>query len=148
METNSHAFAELEELRKRLQAKMEALQEEFQEVKNQHQSVTTTLNLLGYKTGINLAPAEGAAVITGFNGLTQAQALERIAKNNGGRFKMKDAKRILVDAGLIKTAKNANNILYNVIQREEGKFRRVSPGEYELSTKREEKPLLAEAAHK
>jgi len=132
METNSQAFVELEELRQKLQAKMQALQEEFQQTKNKYQSVITTLNLLGYKTGIDLTPAEGVAVISGFKGLTQAQALERIAKNNGGRFKMKDAKRILLDAGLIRTAKNANNILYNVIQREEGKFRRVAPGEYEL----------------
>src|SRR5438445_7314864 len=103
---------------------MQALQEEFQEAKDKYQSVTTTLNLLGYKTGIDLPPAEGVPVFSGFKGLTQAQALEKIAKTNGGRFKMKDAKRILLNAGLIRTAKNANNILYNVIQREEGKFRR------------------------
>jgi hypothetical protein len=73
-----------------------------------------------------------APVTPAFRGLTQAQALEKIAKNGNGRFRIKDAKRILLDAGLIKTAKNANNIIYNVIQREEGKFRRISPGEYEL----------------
>ena len=111
---------------------MESLQQEYQQAKDQYQSVTTTIRLLGFKTGIDLTPFQESAIITGFRGLTQAQALEKIARGNGGRFKMKDAKRILLDAGLIKTAKNANNILYNVIQREEGKFKRVAPGEYEL----------------
>jgi hypothetical protein len=134
MENTHHVLVQLTELRERLQAKMESLQQEYQQAKEQYQSVITTIGLLGYKTGLDLNPVQNATVTSGFRGLTQAQALEKIAKNNGGRFKMKDAKRLLLDAGLIKTAKNANNILYNVIHREEEKFRRVSPGEYELVT--------------
>jgi hypothetical protein len=132
MENNKQAYQELEELKQRLQAKMETLQVEFQDAKLKYQSVVTTLELLGYKTGLNLSSENTVADISGFKGLTQFQALQRIARNNNGRFKLKDAKRILLGAGLIKTAKNANNIIYNVIQREEGKFKRVAPGEYEL----------------
>ena len=130
MEVNKAAIDELEELRIRLQAKIQSLQQEIQETKIKYQSVTTTLELLGFKTRLDLsAPLSETSVL---KGLTQAQALERIAKNNGGRVKVRDAKRILLGAGLIKTPKNANNIIFNVIQREEGKYRRVSPGEYEL----------------
>jgi len=132
MENNKQAFQELEELKQRLQAKMESLQQELQDTKLKYQSVLTTLELLGYKTGLNLSSESTIADISGFKGLTQFQALQRIARNNNGRFRLKDAKRILLGAGLIKTAKNANNIIYNVIQREEGKFKRVAPGEYEL----------------
>jgi hypothetical protein len=44
---------------------------------------------------------------------------------------MKDAKRILTGAGLVKSKKNANTILFTTIQRSE-RFKRVAPGEYEL----------------
>jgi hypothetical protein len=67
-----------------------------------------------------------------FKGLTQVQALVKIAKDNGNnRFKMKEAKRLLLEAGLVKSKKNANTILFTAIQRSE-KFKRVAPGEYEL----------------
>lgn len=132
MDNTNQTLVELTELREKLQAKMESLQQDYQQAKEQYQSVTTTIGLLGFKTGLDLSPFHDSTIVPGFRGLTQAQALEKIAKNNGGRFKMKEAKRILLGAGLIKTAKNANNILYNVIQREEGKFKRVAPGEYEL----------------
>ena len=149
MDTNKHVFDELEELKRKLQARMEALQLEYKETKDKYQSVVTTLGLLGFQTSVVLGTPSEGPFIPGFKGLTQAQALERLAKSNGGRFKMRDAKRALLDAGLIKTAKNANNILYNVIQREEGKWKRVAPGEYALVDQKGEKPLLAElATHK
>jgi hypothetical protein len=136
MENNKQLYTELEELKLKLQARMESLQHEYNEAKAQYQSVVTTLGLLGFKpSGLRLDPQAGTGTFPfGFKGLTQAQALERIAKNNNGRFKIKEAKRILLEAGLIRTAKNANNIIYNVIVREEGKFRRIAPGEYELVT--------------
>jgi hypothetical protein len=70
-----------------------------------------------------------------FKGLTQIQALTLIAKENGNwRFKLNDAKRILTQAGLVKSKKNASTILFTAIQRSE-KFKRVAPGEYELVQK-------------
>jgi hypothetical protein len=136
MDNNKPSHSDLMELKQTLQEKLDALYKQVERTKRDYESVVNTLQLLGYKqivgptlSTIGVFQAVGD---TGYKGLTQAQALEKIARENGGRFRMKDAKRILVAAGLIKTAKNANNILHNVVQREEGKFRRVAPGEYEL----------------
>lgn len=145
MEINKPLVDELDELRQKLQAKLDSLEVEIKDVKSKYQSVVTTLELLGRRVKVDLS-ATNPTEHSGLSGLTQSQALERIAKNNGGRFKVREAKRILLGAGLIKTAKNANNIIFNVIQREDGKFVRVAPGEYELM--KEDRPLLAELAHK
>jgi predicted nuclease with TOPRIM domain len=132
MDANKPVIEELEELKQRLQAKLESLDEEMKDIKSKYQSVLTTLELLGHTTKLDLSASMFSSASYALKGLTQAQALERIARNNGGRIKVKEAKRILLNAGLIRTAKNANNIIFNVIQREEGKFKRVAPGEYEL----------------
>ena len=67
--------------------------------------------------------------------MTQVAALVKIARDNGtNRFKLQDAKKTLVDAGLIRSKKNASTILFTTIQRS-GRFRRVAPGEYEVILK-------------
>ena len=135
MDNNKPSHLDLMELKQSLQEKLDALYKQVERTKRDYESVVNTLQLLGYKQVADLTLNNATLLhldATGYKGLTQAQALEKIARENGGRFRMKDAKRILVAAGLIKTPKNANNILHNVVQREEGKFRRVAPGEYEL----------------
>ncbi len=137
MDNNKPSHSDLMELKQTLHDKLDALYKLVERTKRDYESVINTLQLLGYKQVADFTTTSTETTFhvvetERYKGLTQAQALERIAKENGGRFKMKDAKRILVAAGLIKTAKNANNILHNVVQREEGKFRRIAPGEYEL----------------
>jgi hypothetical protein len=132
MENNKPPYAELIQLKQSLRGKMDTLRRQYEEAKQNYESVVNTLSLLGYREAADLFQAPLDTDYSKFKGLTQAQALVRLAKENNGRFKMRDAKRILIAAGLIRTPKNANNILYNVIQREEGKFKRVAPGEYEL----------------
>jgi hypothetical protein len=64
--------------------------------------------------------------------LTQIEALTKIARASGGKFRISDARALLVKAGLINSPKgNENNILFNAIARSE-KFKRVGHGEYEL----------------
>jgi hypothetical protein len=76
-------------------------------------------------------------------GLTQIEALIKIARASGGKFRIADARGLLVSAGLIKSKKgNEANILFNAISRSD-KFRRVGHGEYELV---EKKPVLFEPA--
>lgn len=62
---------------------------------------------------------------------TQLHALIAMARKNNGKLLTKDAKRLLLACGLMRPTKNANNILYNVINRSE-RFRHVGAGEYEL----------------
>ena len=63
--------------------------------------------------------------------LTQVQALTVIAKHYGGTFKAQEAKRLLIQAGVMRETKNSTNIIHAVILRSE-KFERVRPGEYRL----------------
>lgn len=75
-------------------------------------------------------------------GLTQIQALVKIAKAGDGKFRIADARNLLVRAGLINSPKgNANNILFNAIARSE-KFERVGYGEYRLLENPNKKILL------
>ena len=71
--------------------------------------------------------------LTALKGLTQIQALTKIAMASpDGKFRISDARALLIRAGLINSPKgNANNILQNAITRSE-KFERVGYGEYRL----------------
>jgi hypothetical protein len=70
--------------------------------------------------------------LVSLKGLTQIEALVKIAKASGGKFRISDARGLLMRAGLINSPKgNENNILFNAIARSE-KFKRVGYGEYEL----------------
>jgi hypothetical protein len=131
MSENNQQYKELFELKQKLQEKAESLKVQYQECQKQLESVTTTLGLLGFSEKSDFFTVPTNASEVSLKNLTQIQALEVLAKRNNGRISMKAAKRILLSAGLIKTAKNANNIIYNAIQRSE-KFKRVSPGIYQL----------------
>jgi hypothetical protein len=103
------------------------------ELKRQLESVETTCKLLkeqesGGKAFMQLA---GSIFASDLKGLTQLEALTKIAKANNNRLKLITAKDLLLRAGVTKSRKNANNIIFNVIKRSE-LFKRVAPGEYEL----------------
>ncbi len=131
MATTKHE--ELHGLKKTLYQKVERLRGELRETEAELQAVTKTLQLLTKGRGREEQEIESKveAFIHELHGLTQVEALIKLAKANGNRFKTKDAKHILVAAGLIKSRKNAANILFTTTQRS-GKFMRVAPGEYEL----------------
>lgn len=74
---------------------------------------------------------EPTADVDSLVGLTQLQALLKIANKNGGRFRVQEARRLMTQAGLIKSRKNASSILYTLIARS-GIFQKVAPGEYEI----------------
>ncbi len=141
MSQNEVAFGELLRLKQRLEEKYESLTKQCEEVEKQLVSVATTLDLLGYR-GENKPPEALIFPPEQVKGLTHHQALERIAKANHGHFKMTDAIRVLVAAGLISNPKNAYSILFNTIKRV-GKFKRLGPGVYGFSG-----AILAEAAIK
>jgi len=64
-------------------------------------------------------------------GKTQIEALVTMAKRGNGEIKVNDAKRLLLQAGLIRNPKNASTILYNVIRRSD-RFDRIKSGVYRL----------------
>lgn len=124
---------DLESLKQALGEQAAKLHGELKAIEERLGAVTLTLQML--RGGANASRENKDPYLREFKGLTQVQALMKIARDSGNnRFKLRDAKRILLDAGLIKTKKNANTILFTAIQRS-GKFARVAPGEYEVIAK-------------
>jgi len=126
-------FPEVEDLKRNLRAQLDTLTVQLTELKRQLESVETTCKLLkeqesGGKAFMQLA---GSIFASDLKGLTQLEALTKIAKANNNRLKLITAKDLLLRAGVTKSRKNANNIIFNVIKRSE-LFKRVAPGEYEL----------------
>ena len=63
--------------------------------------------------------------------MTQIEGMVHIAYQGNGIFKVKDVRRIMLEAGKISNPKNASNILYTLIKRSD-RFERISPGVYRL----------------
>jgi hypothetical protein len=121
---------ELDRLMSALEQRVNKLRIDLRGAEKELQAVVTTIELLN--RGKVDTEAEANDYLREFKGLTHIEALVKFAKDNGNnRFRMSEAKRLLVAAGLIKSKKNASNIIFNDIQRSE-LFRRVAPGEYEL----------------
>lgn len=64
-------------------------------------------------------------------GLSQKQAVIAIAKANGGVVKAQDAKRLMIEAGIMKNTKNSTRMVHNAIINSE-RFDRIAPGEFRL----------------
>ena len=112
---------------------------EVLETEKELQAVQTTVRLLrgfkGHSESVAETDQNERKYYKEFEGLTQVQGLIKLATDSGNnRFRMRDAKRILLGAGLIKSKKNASIILFTAIHRS-GKFKRIAPGEYELILK-------------
>ncbi len=124
---------DLDGLKRRLEIQAETLAHQLSETKKQLESVSTTLELLRQDeaAGSTFMQIMNTISVGDLRGLTQLQALVKIAKSNGNRLKLTTAKELLLRSGVTKSRKNANNIIFNVIKRS-GQFRRVALGEYEL----------------
>lgn len=125
-------YEELEQIQKDIAREVNTLRAEIKDAEARLDAVTLAI-IEWKKRGAKAASKiELNPRLREFRGLTQVQALVKIAKDNGtNRFTMKEAKKLLLEAGLVKSKKNANTILFTAIQRSE-KFKRVAPGEYEL----------------
>jgi hypothetical protein len=148
MRNNDQTYMQLVAWRDKLDERQSQLHAELEDVSRKLESVSTALALLdGNPMPIShrIAVAEQSLPATipidiqSLHGSTQVEALTKIAQHNGGRFETIVAKKILLQAGLIKNPKNANNILFSVIQRS-GRFERVDHGVYRLIGNKPEKP--------
>ena len=132
METSTKEAPRLVELQQTLERRRDSLRRTLEIVEEQLKAVTTTLELLNnVGAGQLTVPTETIVPPPNLHGMTQVEALSAIARQNGGRVRIKDAHGVLLKAGLMKQTKNWYNILYNAINRSE-KFERSSPGEYKL----------------
>lgn len=142
--TSKQSLENLENLKKRLTQRAERLKRELQQIEDDLISTDRTIHLLGQpETEADSAFPE--SYLREFEGLTQIQALVKIARTNGrNRLNVHEAKKLLLAAGLIsRHSKNATSIVYSAIIRSE-RFRKVARGEYELATNTT--PLIQERA--
>ncbi len=133
MNTTKQNFPELEDLKRRLEQQIDTVKAQLAQLQKQLESVTTTSALLKQEENMHLSFMQtmNAVAASDLRGLTQLDALVKIAKANSNRLKLTIAKDLLLRSGVTKSRKNANNIIFNVIKRSE-RFKRVAPGEYEL----------------
>ena len=139
---DSTTIKSLLELRDSLKSSRDRYVKRLDEIEHQLNSVSETIALLGIKAepskrrpvNLNVRPGE-------MRGMTQLTAMIHIAQKNNGKLKVSPVKDLLVEAGLIKSAKNASNIIFTAIERS-GRFERIKRGEYKLIPAR-----LASASH-
>ncbi len=133
MNTTKQSFPELDDLRRRLEVEEQSLNYKLGEVRKRLDSVVTTLDLLKETRAADseFIKALNTVYPNDLQGLTQLDALIKIASANKNRLKLTVAKDLLLRSGVTKSKKNANNIIFNVIKRS-ARFKRVGSGEYEL----------------
>src|ERR1035438_406660 len=144
MRLNDATYTQVLGIRDRLDTELADLQRKIEEVGKNLESISRTLELLDRieeSTG-TVATDEtfirgsrvsaGSIDVASLRGMKQVDALEKIAQHNGGEIRTADAKRLFLQAALIKNPKNANNIIFGVIQRS-GLFERVEKGVYRLA---------------
>ncbi len=141
MESNGK-HSELIQLRQRLQEKCEYHKRQLEEFQDNLRSVTATLELLEGKKSKS-GSEEPLIQASALTGLSQNEALRRIAKAYGGKFRVKIAKRLLLEAALVENPKNVSNIIHTTLKRDD-EFHNVDYGVWEL--RETKKPTLIEAA--
>jgi hypothetical protein len=129
MPNGSSVNNELSALLAGLRADRKKRQEEVDVIDQRIAAVETTLGLLRQRLGL---PQDTGPDVSDLLGKTQLDALVTIAEKNDGYFKVQEAKRLMLRAGLIRNPKNANSILYTLLGRHPDRFERVGPGEFRL----------------
>jgi len=130
METEITTLNELTNLTNKLRNQRAIIQKQISELDEQIRAVEHTMHLLNLDGKASVTNFDNS-IIFELHGKTYLGALEYIASKNNNIIKVTDAKRLMVQAGLIKNAKNALSMLYTIIARSE-KFKKISPGEYKL----------------
>jgi hypothetical protein len=128
-------LALLNRLRREEEAIMDEVKDRLADVQKRIVAVETTIELLPrgseqYKTQPLASSTNGWA--QKLRGLTQVQALVRMAQENDGIVSVRDARRVFMATGLARgKPKNVGPHLYHVLRNAE-QFQRVAPGTFKL----------------
>jgi len=138
MENKTQTHSELTELQDKLKNKYDYHRKQLEQVESDLLVVTRALELLEDK---GTRKQEEYPIIPPalLKDMTQLDALKAIARANNGKFYVKEAKQLLVAAGLVENPKNVSSIVHTLIERSDA-FQRVRRGLYRLVE--EEKPKL------
>jgi len=128
MANGSSTMNDLANLIARLRQERIEAEEQLAQVDEQVRAVETTLRLLR-QNGASQEQEIFKSLLPELQGKKQLDAMLLIASKNNGILKVNYAKRLMLEAGIIRNPKNAASILYTLISRSE-KFEKVKPGEY------------------
>jgi hypothetical protein len=139
MATSTSAVNEVLALLAELRAQEEAIMKEVEDrlvyVRNRIAATETVLEMLTGNSGQDEArslPTTTNGWAQKLKGLTQVQALVRMAQENEGVVRVRDARRIFMATGLAKgKPKYVGPHLYHILKDAE-QFERVAPGTFKL----------------
>jgi hypothetical protein len=114
----------------RLRNRKAEIEAQLSSLEAQINAVETTLKLLKDERSPDLSQMN-SSFISELHDKSLIEALITIAQKRENRLIVKEAKRLLIQAGLINNAKNALSILYTTISRS-GRFEKIKPGEYKV----------------
>ena len=130
MANGSSTMNDLANLVARLRQKHLEAEKQLAQVDEHLKAVETTLHLLR-QNGVSQEPEIFKSLIPELKGKKQLDAMLLIASRNNDILTVNDAKRLMLEAGLIRNPKNAASVLYTLISIS-GEFEKVKPGEYKL----------------
>ncbi len=130
----SGRVAELKQELRQVQAEAEAITNKASEIQRDIYSLEKTARLYRHKHSMTESIDPKA-----LKGMTQINALVAIARKGGGQLRANEAKRLMLQAGLISNPANAASIVYTLIKRSE-RFDRVEAGVYKLQPRRRGQP--------
>ena len=135
MNGDEEVLARLQIIEKELQEKLDRLRKPIAQAEEELQHVIGTIAVLRRGIRPTIAqdtPAEdGLSLIAKLKGMTQMNAIVAIARSRGGVIRAQDAKKIMIEARIMRSTKNATNMTHNVFARSDS-FERIGPGEYRL----------------
>lgn len=129
-------YKDLSKIIKKLQEEKKRILNRLNEINKEIRAVETTLKLIGSRGNGKSVLLAHEELINDLRNrrseLSQLKALIEIAdiigdKNN--KFRMAEAKNIMVEAGFFENPKNASAILYTIMDRSR-KFEKIEPGVY------------------
>jgi hypothetical protein len=103
----------------------------LQETKRNIDAVQRTLTLLRERNGLPAEEFASRFSRASFEGKTQVEALVTIAEHSQGYVKVTEAKRILLEAGVLPKAKTAYQQVTSTLIRSR-RFEKAGPGQYRL----------------
>ena len=134
----------LQEIRSRLEAKVERLSQQYKEAKRKYESVVTALELLADNPSKKPPVSEIAVENSEVAGKTLKEALLYIAEKCDGVLKVTPVRKFLIEADVVRNGQSGSNRL-NATLGEMPEFERVSRGRYRLvdeSKSSEKKPRI------
>ncbi len=137
----------LQQLRReeqKVRAKIEELRKPIAQAEEDLKSILGTISYCERaETGAPSGPNHATANITirvnpaapmipaRLHGLSHRQAVIAIAKHNGGALVAQDAKRLMIEAGIMRETKNSTHMVHNAIINSE-RFERTGRGTFRL----------------